>query len=107
MPLPDQNLVIQTVPASGPVFVGPAETKWDGQLGVGEQLVHWAFEQPLPAEPIVVKAEPVDAELPRQIDLLPHDVFELEIIEAESPREPRLIVPVKRGLSADHVPPIG
>src|SRR5687767_983581 len=58
------HLLIAPVPSSGPVLIGPAQTKWQLRFARRQNLLERPFQQSLSIEPIVVVAKSEYAVLP-------------------------------------------
>ena len=61
-----EDVLFPSVPATRPRLVRPAEAEREVGLAGREHLVERPLEQPLPAEPVVVVAERLDAGLARE-----------------------------------------
>ena len=81
MLLADEDLLILSIPAAGPVLIGPAQTEGQVEAGVGEDLPQGSVEQALAAKPVIVITEAVNAVLTRQPDLFGLDLGEAQVIK--------------------------
>ncbi len=102
-----QNFLILTVPAAGPVFVGPAEAEGEIGLARAEDLCDRALKQLLTAEPIVVIAEAINAVKASEIGLLLADFRKAQIVVAEICGEMGLVVAGEERRGSGHVAPLG
>src|SRR5260221_9970305 len=64
--LADQDMLVETIPPSRPIFVCPAYAEWKVRLAAGEDFVERPFQQSFTVEPVGVIAEPMDTELASQ-----------------------------------------
>ena len=67
--LAQENFILETVPATSPVFVRPAETERHLGPAAREHLVHGTLEDSAAVEPVVVEAKTVDAVFPGESSL--------------------------------------
>ena len=105
--LPQQNLALQPIPATRPVFVRPATA--EGEVGppAREKRVERALEHTSAAEPVVVEAKPVDPVPARELRLALETLGIAEIVETELGGELRLVVPLEPGPCSGDVRPVG
>ena len=99
--------LVPSVPAPGPVLVGPAQAEREVEVRVGQQLIERLAQQPSAAEPVVVIAEPVQPVEPGQLDLPALHVGQPEVVEPELAGQMRLIVAGELRLAAGDVGPLG
>ena len=102
-----QHLFLAAVPNSCPIVIGPTEAKWKIWRAKLENFVDREFQQPGPAEPVVVIAEAVDAILGRKGSLSSSRLGQPKIIETEIGGQMRLVVSTKTRTRLDDVRPLG
>ena len=78
-----QNVLIPPIPSARPVFVGPAEAKRKIRLARGQQPVGGHVQKPTTVEPVVIKAEALDAGSACHGSLLFHDGGIVEVVIPE------------------------
>lgn len=105
--LPDQYLIITTVPCPGPVFIGPAEHEGEIWLSGTEHVIYRTFHQEMPVEPVMIKAEAVYTVIPCHIGLGLHCLGDTQVIEPKIRRQMRLIVSSEQGSCLHYIIPFG
>src|SRR5262245_14652341 len=80
------------VPAACPVFICPAETEGQIQLGMGQKLVQGPLQQALPAEPVIVEAKAVDTIFSGEFNLPPLYLGNTQIVETQLTGQARLVM---------------
>jgi len=87
-----QHLVVLAIPAPSPALVRPAQRERLVEVEVSEEIIDRPAQQPVTAEPVVVVAECPDPVSFRQVELTEPCLAQSQIVEAEFPREVRLLV---------------
>ena len=107
MPLLDQNVVFQAIPAARPGFIGPADAEREVQLRAAEHLLKWMLQQLSTIKPIIVVTESMDTILSRQFNLPLLNVHNTQVIKPQLRGQVRLIMPCKLRLGFGNVAPFG
>ena len=103
----EDDLAVVSIPAARPVFVCPHDGKWKIQFRTGKKRLDRFLQDAFAAEPIIIKAEPVQARLLCHLDLPGHDVRLTKIVITELFGQPRLIVAGEPGHGARDIAPFG
>src|SRR6185312_1771106 len=104
--LPNQDFLVQTIPAPSPIFIRPADTEWEIDIVAGEELLYRPLQQSPSSKPIIMKAEPVNPIQFRQLHLPTHNVDQAQVIKTQLPRKLGLLVPDKLGNSLGYIRPL-
>jgi hypothetical protein len=102
-----QHFTGQSVPASPPFLVHPADAERERAGASLHEIVQRPVEQPAAVEPIVVIAKGIHAVSSGQLELLIHGLGQSQIVIAESRRLSRLQVPSPERLRRRNVAPFG
>src|SRR3546814_15618971 len=92
MLLRHQHVVILTIPAPCPVFVGPAQAERKRRPAALQHRLDRPLQQTLAGKPVVVIAEPTDAITPRQRGLLLHHLRRAQVLVTQIGRHPLLLL---------------
>ena len=79
----EQNFGVHAVPASGPIFIGPAEAEGKIRFAALPNLVHGTFQDLMAVEPIVVIAKPVDSISGGHLCLCCADFGEAQVVKSQ------------------------
>ena len=101
----DQHLGLSTIPCARPVLVRPHDAKVLVDLFF-HKCVQRRIHQTLAIEPVVVKAERIDARITRQTRLLVQHRGIVQVIKTEITRDARLVVTSKARGAARHIAPL-
>ena len=107
MHLRHQNVVLQSIPASCPAFVRPADAERKIDRRVTDVVIEGPLEQAAAVEPVVVKTESVNAVVARQFNLAPLHATETQVIETKFARQARLVMTVELRDGLRDVAPFG
>ena len=107
VPLLEENFLVLAVPAARPVLVRPAEAEGKVGLAARQHLVEGPLEDAPAAEPVVVIAEPVNQVVGRERRLRGAHLREAQVVEAELPRQMRLVMPREPRPRPDDLLPLG
>src|SRR5215207_4812513 len=91
--LSDQDVLILPVPAARPVLIRPTKAEWELDVLRFQKLFDGSFKKSAAPEPVVMKAEASNAVLASQVDLLPHDIDQTQIVKSQLSGKMGLVVP--------------
>ena len=101
----DQHFLFCAIPATRPVFIGPAQAEREINFGVLEQLIDWLFKKSFSIKPVMIETESFNTMLSCQLRLSSHHPHIGQVIITKLRRDARLIMPLKQGPTLANISP--